>query len=250
MTQTQNDEDFPKSHTVNRAYINWKDWDESKFGSFTELDALYFFQELKSAGVILNSNLKILEIGFGNGVFAGWAKANGFDYLGTKINPELVQRAGKQGISAIASTADLRDILSQKTFDAIVSFDVIEHLSLNDIIKLLEQIHCLLKAGGVFIARIPSGDSPFSGPLKYGDITHRTILGSGAISQLAAMTGFDLVQVRSPVLPVRNIGMLRALRRIGVILVQKIVGKLIRVAFQDNRRSVISSNMIFVFRVN
>ena len=64
------------------------------------------------------------------------------------------------------------------------------------------------------------------------------------------MTGFDLVQVRSPVLPVRNIGMLRALRRIGVILVQKIVGKLIRVAFQDNRRSVISSNMIFVFRVN
>jgi len=235
---------------IYKTYVKWKDWDQTKFASFTKLDALYFLQELNCSGILLNNNLKILEIGFGNGTFAGWAKANSLDYMGIEINPELVQRACEHGISAVIASGDLREAIPQRTFDVIVAFDVIEHMDLNDIINLLEQIRCLLKQGGLFIARIPSGDSPFSGAIQYGDITHRTILGSSAVRQLAAIIGFDLIQVRSPVLPLRGVGILRAFRRMGVLLAQEIVGKFISVVFQDNRHTVITANMIFVFRLS
>ena len=130
---------------IYKTYINWKAWDKSKFANFTKLDALYFSAELSSSGILPNSNLSILEIGFGNGTFAGWCKAIGMDYVGTEINTELVQRAREQGFSAITASSDLSDIGYQQAFDVIFAFDVLEHLSIDDIIKLLKQIRYLLK---------------------------------------------------------------------------------------------------------
>jgi hypothetical protein len=99
------------------------------------------------------------------------------------------------------------------------------------------------------VARVPSGDSPFSGFYQFGDVTHRSLLGSQAVAQLAAISGFDVVQARAPVLPLKGVGLLRYMRRSMMLLARSVVSQFIRTVFHDNQKSVITANMTIVLSV-
>ena len=229
-------------------YQEWKSWEKSKFGRFTKDQSLYFQRELRACGVVLRSGLQVLEIGFGNGVFAGWAKDQGFDYLGLEGIEELVQIASSSGFSVNHSSNDLKEFVAGESQNVIVAFDVFEHIDISELELLLKKVRGWLRPNGLLIFRMPSGDSPFARALQYGDLTHKTVLGSSSVQQLALSCGYRLEQVRAPSIPLRGLNVYRFIRRAFVLLGQTVTTKLIRIFFHDNRRTVISANMLVTMR--
>ena len=142
----------------------------------------------------------------------------GGQWVGREAIPELHQRAIQAGFEAVPSGGGFSDAIGRGVLDVMVAFDVIEHLDLADIREFLRDATEALKPGGLLLMRLPSGDSPFSQAIYRGDVTHRTLLGSSAVRQLALGAGLQISQIRSPVLPVAGTGMTRALRRAALTL--------------------------------
>lgn len=243
MTATQNAGPPLDQHT---AYRHWKNWSEVTFGECPALAASYFHHELQQAGVAFDRGSPVLEIGFGNGQFAAWACAQGCDYTGTELDEDLVERARAKGWRAMPATLDLESLGLPEAPRCIVLWDVLEHLGLQEIQALLGSASRVLPEGGTIVARLPSGDSPFAGPIHNGDITHRTALGSGAIKQLAAPAGLTVMQIRAPALPLSGLGWRRALRRLLLKAGRAVITRLVRLLFHDNRATVITANMVVV----
>lgn len=232
----------------NLRYIQWKDWRRSEFGSFTKQDAVLFSKETRNAGINLSHTSMVMEIGFGNGMFAGWVGSKTARYVGTEKNDELVARALAVGIEAHGATCDLEQVAAGRLFDLIAIFDVLEHMDITEILELLKSANKCLSRDGRLIFRVPSGDSPFSGPLMYGDITHRTKLGSKAIHQIANLTGMEVVSVSHAAFPILGAGVVAMIRRLAVVSARRIIGGLIRAAFFGNGQAVISPNLVAVLK--
>ena len=230
------------------AYRHWKTWDDDAFGRCDPVEARYFDCEFARAGVAIERGTHVVEIGFGNGGFAAWANARECDYTGTELDPELIQRARQCGWRAFPATLALGELELPATPDCIVLLDVMEHLDIAGVVALLGSAARVLRAGGTVIARLPSGDSPFARPIQHGDITHRAILGSSAIRQLAAQAGLEVVQIRAPVLPLRGVGVRRWLRRAPLLAGRALASALVRTLFHDGQPTVIAANMVVVLR--
>jgi SAM-dependent methyltransferase len=239
----------PGSASTYRGYEAWKDWHEGTFGAWSAADGIYFSAELKRAGVDSVPGLKLYEIGFGNGSFAGYVKSLGCEYLGSEINPALVERGRQFGLKVVeGGIKQVLDAEQAGSVHAVVAFDVLEHLEIAEITQFLIDARALLRPGGVVLARVPSGDSPFGRAIFHGDLTHRTALGSSAVRQLAARTGFEVKEIGSPQLPVLGLGVKRALRRGGIRAAQTLVTRLTNLVFHDGQPRVITANLVFVLR--
>ena len=229
-------------------YVEWKDWKSSDFGKYSKEESLLFSSEIERAGIILNSNTRILELGFGNGSFAGWTRNFTQFYVGIEANHVLVDRAKNAGFNAFLPDIEKNKIHDDRFFDLIIALDVIEHMNLDDILSTFQAwVECLSENGRIII-RIPSGDSPFSGRLMYGDITHKTLLGTSALRQVASMSGLVLVATYPPTLPIFGLGATKAIERILVSWTRKLVGLLINATFHGNKHGVVTSNLIAVFK--
>ncbi len=227
-------------------YRDWKAWDAESFGRYTSIDAVAFQRELEVSGVKLGTPIALFEIGFGNGQFISWAKAQGWLVVGTELDTELVERAKKAGIEAYSIDRPIDVIAGDRRFDVIIAFDVFEHLTVEELLALLYSARSCLKAGGCIIARFPSGDSPFARSVQHSDLTHRISIGSGIVHQFAKRTGLRVRQIRAPVLPIYGVGLLRGLRRIAVLSLRKIMSAAINLAFHDGRSLVVARNMVVV----
>jgi SAM-dependent methyltransferase len=230
-------------------YERWKRWELDSFGTWSELDAAYFEAELVRAGIDSKDKPRLLEIGFGNGGFAGYVLSKGADYFGTELNVTLIERARQFGYSVFpGSIKDATDAIGRGTVDAIVAFDVLEHLDTEAIRALLDDALQLLKPGGVFLARVPSGDSPFGRAIFHGDLTHITALGSAAVEQLALQTGYEVLDVGPPCLPLFGVGLVRFIRRLLLRLSQQIITRFVNLLFHDGHPRVITANLVFVLK--
>lgn len=185
----------------NTTYIAWKEWTPDMFYVCSNKDAAVYALELARADVTIQNDSRVLEIGFGNASFAAWIIAKTPHYVGTEKNDILVSRALERGIEAYSATFNLDDVAKGRVFDLIFIFDVLEHLELDEAIQLLKSAAKHLTVFGRLIIRVPSGDSPFSGHLMYGDITHRLNLGRYAFFQLAEIAGLEVVDVRNSAFP-------------------------------------------------
>jgi SAM-dependent methyltransferase len=226
-------------------YRHWKGWISEDFGLLSKDNAAYFRSETQRTGLTISSPIRILELGFGNGQFARWAITQGHEYIGAEIIQDLVQLAVASGISAI----DARDIeakIRPSSVDLVVAFDVFEHMELGALLNQLRLCRELLKPGGCVLARVPSGDSPFGRATQYGDITHRIVLGSSAIRQIADASGFTVRYIGAPAIPMWGVGVVAAVRRLAVRLLQEIFTKIIRVGFHSNADTVVNASMVFV----
>jgi SAM-dependent methyltransferase len=225
----------------NKDYLRWKGWKAEDFGRFTVSDDVYYAAELRRAGICSG---RILEIGFGNGGFAAWAKDRAcFEYHGTEMDHELVARARVAGFNALDAGASWA---APNSFDAIVAFDVLEHVPIADLAHLFACVRDSLRSGGRLVARFPSGDSPFARHIQYGDVAHSTVIGTGIVQQLALGSGLKVVQIRSPVLPVWGLGPRTAIRRAGLLMLRAVIGRILQIAFFDNIPRVITANMVIV----
>lgn len=158
-------------------YIEWKGWEDGEFLAYTEQER---FQFKKEFGKYLQRRGSILEIGFGNGAVLGILQDDGKSVTGIEINDALIERAKQAGIPAYKYLSEIKN----HTFDCILAFDVLEHISASELPSFFITVRNLLSKDGIFIARFPNGDSPFALPTQYGDITHVTPIGWNRIVQL------------------------------------------------------------------
>lgn len=232
-----------------QGYEAWKQWTKVSFGAWSDADATYFAAELKRARIESCEGVRIFEIGFGNGAFAGYVRSKGGEYFGSELNDVLVERAREFGLQVFEG--GIRQALATvkpESLDAIVAFDVLEHLDIANIKSFLLDTSQLLKPGGVVLARVPSGDSPFGRAIFHGDITHLTALGSSAVRQLALLTGFEVIDIGPPRLPILGNGLVRGMRRGGIRLAQAVVTWLINLVFHEGQPRVITANLVFVLK--
>lgn len=176
-----------------KTYRQWKGWDQGQLNLPAWLQR-YFRLELARAGV--SEARTILEIGFGNGEFLQWLKMRGCDGVGVELIPELVEAACERGFDAYlydmaAQEAGLSPF-EDRIFDAVVAFDVAEHLSVAQIQRLFCRLQALLRPGGKVVLRFPNGESPLFTPIHNGDHTHRTALCRLKLAHLCLGTGLQL----------------------------------------------------------
>jgi SAM-dependent methyltransferase len=236
----------PSATCAYRAYRDWKGWSAESFGTYSPETAAYYEAELARTRLDGTTRLDVLEIGFGNGSFAGWAQSKGFNYLGSELIPELVSRASSAGMRAYPDCNGMFEQLGAESLDLVVAFDVLEHLELGELEGLLQSVHHTLRPGGCILARVPSGDSPFGRAVYHGDLTHRLALGSSAVRQLAVKHGLQVDDIGSPRLPLRGVGVRRAVRRVLLLSAQKLIARVVNTVFHNNQPLVITSNMVFV----
>jgi SAM-dependent methyltransferase len=189
-------------------YADWKNWDASHFGTTSSYQAAYFEAEL---GPWLGGpGKRVLELGFGNGALLAWLRASGHSPTGIELDSELLERARNAGIQVFSSMETMA--AAQDLYDLAVAFDVIEHIPREELVDALQRIRAVLRPGGHLLVRFPNGDSPYGRRHQYGDLTHTTVIGTGAIKQMATLTGFKVISLRPPVLPRRGISAVRALK--------------------------------------
>ena len=101
-----------------------------------------------------NSNLKILDVGAGTGLFVKCALDYGVSAQGIEPSTYLADYAISQGLPVVnASTPDY----APHTFDAIYMTDVLEHIA--DPLPLLKEYNKTLKDGGVIFMTTPDVSS-------------------------------------------------------------------------------------------
>ena len=170
----------------------------------------------------------ILEVGFGGGGFMDWARSQGHAVTGVEILPDMLASAKSRGHRVFQGplTAEL---LAGERFDVVVALDLIEHLTTEEIVGLFRTTRPMLNPGGRYLLRFPNGDSPFSRWHQHGDITHKTIIGSGMIHQLATFGGLEVVKiVNHRPMPAGLAAVRKALVYFGRNLIEVIVGLLYR----------------------
>ena len=228
-------------------YIDWKEWDNAKFGVCSAMEARQFAAELD---IQQPRSSRVLEIGFGNGATLGWLKSIGADAYGVETNPDLVVRArrmlGEEHVFHELADEHLTRLAG--TFTHVLAFDVVEHVPLELLVPMLARIRELLEPEGVCVLRFPNGDSPFGRVNQHGDPTHVTTIGHARIEYLARRAGLSVAAVRAPALPLSGVGVRRALRRACILAGRAIVERLISVLYFGGRRIPMDPNYIAVLR--
>jgi 2-polyprenyl-3-methyl-5-hydroxy-6-metoxy-1,4-benzoquinol methylase len=161
-----------------------------------------FAIEIQRANI--NRNASILDIGFGEGEFLEWANLRGYSVEGIEINETYVNRMRDKGL--VAHLDDPVHFLkhANKKWDLIWIFDVLEHLSLDEIYALLSEVSFKLYSNGKILIRIPNGISPFGRFHQYGDPTHVTSLSPPIIGDIAEVVGLQIKQALNSARPLRT----------------------------------------------
>jgi len=140
-----------------------------------------------------NRDARILEVGCGHGVLLHFARDAGYTNMsGVDGSPAQVEAARKLGIDGIRQ-ADLLAALAEEpegSFDAVVAYDVIEHLTKDELIDMTDAVRRVLKPGGRWLVHAPNGLSPFAGVMRYGDLTHEQAFTPESLTQLFLASGF------------------------------------------------------------
>lgn len=148
--------------------------------------------EIEMSRAAIAADARVLELGYGHAHFMDWMKKRGGTIVGTEINPAHHAAAEAAGHDVHFGTLDEVDFPPDTVFDAVVAFDVFEHLTISELQVTLTRLHGLIAPGGIVFARFPNGGSPFGLAFMAGDITHKTALNASAMEQLGELTGFSV----------------------------------------------------------
>ena len=170
-----------------RDYSALKQW----VGEYVPDDMDRFSRALKK--IRLPNDSSILEIGFGEGRFLDWAREHGHTVEGIEILPDMVKRARLRNHVVYLGALHQLEAAGPR-FDLIAAFDVVEHLTIAEILDLFEDADHLLKRDGKILLQFPNSSSPFSALYQNGDLTHKSALSKASLEQISRSMGWYVDQ--------------------------------------------------------
>lgn len=141
-------------------------------------------------------NAAVLDLGCGNGVLLLAARGEGYRNLqGVDGSAEQVAVAHQIGIPEVRQGdlfAELAAAQAAST-DVVIAYDVIEHLTKQDLLRVAGEVRRVLKPDGRWIIHAPNAESPFFGRIRYGDFTHELAFTRLSLSAVLRAAGFAQV---------------------------------------------------------
>ena len=144
-----------------------------------------------------NKQAKILELACGAGRFLKLLVDEGYvNIAGVDRSAEQIEVA--RGILPVAEHADVFDYLRSKegAWDLIAAIDLVEHLTKDEVLDLLDLVYRALRPGGWVILQTPNAESPFVSIVRYGDFTHEVAFTPTSLSSLLRLAGFEGMESR------------------------------------------------------
>jgi cyclopropane fatty-acyl-phospholipid synthase-like methyltransferase len=102
------------------------------------------------------------------------------------------QRLRVEGVKKGDLLEAVRSLPSQSQ-DVVIAFDVIEHLTKEELLDCADHVYRILRPGGRWIIHAPNGESPFAGRIRYGDFTHELAFTRTSLTQLLLASRFTHV---------------------------------------------------------
>ena len=227
----------------NNTYIDWKNWDTDSFGKTSQLEETYFNNIVKL--LKLKKSSKILEIGFGNGSFLGYAVSQKFNYDGIESNENLVDLAIDNNFSAYTS---LDKIDTETKYDLIILFDVIEHINADAVEEFFKEMNVHLEETGSIFLRFPNGSSPLGLGNQHGDVTHCNIVTLPKLNYWCYNSDLKVIFYRGDIRPfIFRHNILKMPSRLIRLFLHVLTEKFIRL-ISSQSKGVLSSNLEVVIK--
>lgn len=158
-------------------------------------DKAYIYDRVVLPWLPVDQSRCIAELACGHGSFLCWLKERGFNHVvGIDSSAEQIQMARQVGVKV--EQDDINRWLTlqpDESQQVIIGIDLIEHISKDEFMDLLQSSQRVLAPGGRLILRYPNGDSPIVGLNLYNDITHVWTYTTNCLRTLAGMHRFEHV---------------------------------------------------------
>ena len=144
-----------------------------------------------------NSIPKALDLGCGRGEWLETLTENGFDALGVDINEGMLEACRKLDLH-VSNIDALEHLQAQRdsSIAVISGFHFAEHVSFENLQKIVKQTLRVLKAGGILILETPNPENIVVGTSSfYLDPTHLRPLPHLLLSFVAEHAGFERVKI-------------------------------------------------------
>lgn len=151
----------------------------------------------------------ILDLGCSEGLALAWLADEGYTRAqGIDSDPAAIARAKQDLCGRLPGSSLLvDDIMAQMrsraedSVDAVLLFNVAEHLKKHEFVDLVRHVKRVLKEGGVFIVQTLNTENPLNYGLFARDFTHEIPFTANSLSQAMILGGFASSQL--VVAPVR-----------------------------------------------
>lgn len=159
--------EFVKSIYEEEKVRGYKQWHEGLNLNLTENHKAFIkiLPQIISQIQKPNHEIKVLDIGCGNGTFINYMKQKGFEVWGIDIDPKSIEVAKKhfnlQNTFNMSLEEFIRsDIAKENKFDVITFFEVLEHQTNPK--EFLENIKKIISKDGIFGGTVPNRNRAFA----------------------------------------------------------------------------------------
>ena len=137
---------------------------------------------------------RVLDLGCGTGRFINFlTQFKHIDPVGIDVSEPQIEKALEKTPNCkfyrVEGMSFLKD--NKGKFDAIFSFDVLEHIEGEDnLLALMESVRDGLNDGGFFVCIVPNGANLTAAFVRYADFTHQRLFTSSSLHQIFEAAGF------------------------------------------------------------
>lgn len=192
--------------------------------------------------------IKIVDLGCGHGSSLHFLKCAGYrNIIGIDVSSEQIAQAHRLGITEAhqGRVDSFLNNFAPGTVDVVLLFDVLEHLTRDELFSTLDGVHRILREGGVCIVHVPNAEGIYGMRIRYGDLTHEQSFTSRSMQQVFATIGFASVECFEDKPKVHGIlsGLRRAVWEAGTL-----PHRLLLAAETGQTQFILSQNMLAVAR--
>ena len=192
----------------------------------------------------------ILDIGCGHGRFVRALLERGYkDVSGVDFSEDQIAYGIGQGLGEHICCADALDFLHgcERKFQCVLLLDILEHLEISYMIRLLKLLSERMQPGGKLIIQVPNGLAPLS-PLLYADATHMRAYTPASLEQVLKIAGFNRFEHRA--LPPIMHGIKSSVRRaLWSTLVQPLIAFYLLIVCGSRQGNIFTPNLLTVVEV-